>query len=41
MVKLMIVPYISKPPMIDMTIAGYWISAQWASNVGRAKVASS
>lgn len=32
----MIVPYINRPPMIDITIAGYEIRAQCASRVGRA-----
>ena len=32
----MIVPYMSKPPMIDMTIAGIWIKPQWAKSAGNA-----
>jgi len=34
--KLMIVPYISSPPQIDMTIAVYGNNAQCASNAGNA-----
>lgn len=34
--KLMIVPYIRRPPTIDMIIAGIWMIPQCASSVGSA-----
>ena len=36
MLKLMIVPYINKPPTMDMIIAGGVMMAQCASNTGSA-----
>jgi len=35
-VKLMIVPYINRPPMMDIAMAGTAIKPLWASNAGRA-----
>lgn len=36
MPKLMMVPYIRRPPIIDMTMAGYTMSWEWASMTGNA-----